>query len=118
MIKITSHIFLYIFAFLLSVYLLITAVIRIKMRFWHTQPVFHIYNLKYWINPPGFINKEPPPVNKFVNLTNNKLITLDSDINVESSTPYIKEICKFSSCSLTNNCGSAKLISTGIFNAS
>jgi hypothetical protein len=44
------------------------------MHFWQTQPVFHIYNLKYWLKPPGTINKQPPPVNKFVNLSNNSLV--------------------------------------------
>jgi hypothetical protein len=75
------------------------------MQFWHTQPVFHIYNLKYWFNPPGFINIAPPAMNKFVNLTNNKLIMLDEDTSASStgtsasstsaSSPSTSEICKF-----------------------
>jgi hypothetical protein len=96
----TSHGILYIFVFILVVYLIIIGFIRIKMRFWHTQPVFHLYNLKYWLNPPGFINLGPPLVNKYVNLINNKLITLDVDGKIivdESKTavPSIEAICKF-----------------------
>ena len=94
--KLTSHGILYIFVFFLVVYLLLTAFIRIKMRFWHTQPVFHFYNLKYWVKPPGFINLGPPPVNKYVNLINNKLITLDVDGKAEvDASPSIEEICQF-----------------------
>jgi len=63
------------------------------MQFWRTQPVFHIYNLKYWIKPPGFINLEPPPVNKFVNLINNKLIPVDSDDPANNL--KLKQICNF-----------------------
>jgi hypothetical protein len=60
------------------------------MNFWHTQPVFHIYNLKYWLKPPGIINKEPPPVNKFVNLSNNKLINLSEEKSI-----LTKQLCNF-----------------------
>jgi len=62
---------------LLTVYIILTAYLRIKMPFWQTQPVFHIYNLSYWLKPPGIINKTPPSLNKFVNLGNNKMIQVD-----------------------------------------
>ena len=75
----TSHTILYVFVVIILLYLTLLATIRLKMQFWHTQPVFHFYNLSYWFNPPGFINKEAPPVNKFVNLINNKLINLSSE---------------------------------------
>jgi hypothetical protein len=100
-INITSHVLLYILVFFIVFYLILRAYFRIKMHFWHTQPVFHIYNLKYWINPPGFINREPPPLNKFVNLINNKLIqvpneVMDSKDNSKDETDIIiKRICKF-----------------------
>ena len=68
--------YIYIFAIILIIYLILCATIRIKMRFWHLQPVFHIYNLRYWLKPPGFIELNPPEVNKYVNLINNKLIVL------------------------------------------
>ena len=81
--------FIYIIATIILFYLSISAFIRLKMHFWHTQPVFHIYNLKYWIKPPGFINLSPPPLNKFVNLINNQLLTL------EAHPIKIKQICHF-----------------------
>ena len=75
----TSHVFLYIIAFIIIIYLIITAFIRVKLNFWLTQPVFHIYNLRFWINPPGLINKELPKINKYVNLVNNKLIKVSNE---------------------------------------
>ena len=99
MININSHFVLYFFVIIIIIYLIFTGYIRINMRFWYTQPVFHIYNLKYWINPPGFINSEPPESNKFVNLINNKLITINSDGNTnnENNTNNIelRKICNF-----------------------
>jgi hypothetical protein len=89
MIKINSHFILYFLTTLLVLYLILLATIRIKMQFWRTQPVFHFYNLKYWWNPPGFINTEPPAVNKYVNLINNKLL------NLSTEEIKIKKICQF-----------------------
>jgi hypothetical protein len=94
MIKLTSHVFLYIFTFIIGIYLIIAGAIRWKMNFWHTQPVFHLYNLNYWLKPPGFINKSPPPVNKFVNLINNKLITIDIEMPQKPSIEH-KQLCNF-----------------------
>ena len=96
MIGIDSHFVLYFFVIIIIIYLIFTAYIRINMRFWYTQPVFHIYNLKYWINPPGFINTEPPESNKFVNLINNKLITINSDGNTNNTDSIeLSKICNF-----------------------
>lgn len=96
MIRVTSHFILYFFVIIIIFYLIFTAYIRINMRFWHTQPVFHIYNLKYWIKPPGFINTEPPESNKFVNLINNKLITINSDGSTNNTDNIeLSKICNF-----------------------
>jgi len=85
---------IYLFAFFIVVYLFLMATIRIKMHFWHTQPVFHLYNLWYWLNPPGIINKEPPPVNKFVNLSNNTLLQAPAEAD-PSNNQLTKQICQF-----------------------
>jgi hypothetical protein len=66
--------FIYLLGFFIAVYIVLSVAIRVNMYFWHTQPVFHIYNLKYWLRPPGIINTAPPPINKFVNLSNNSLV--------------------------------------------
>jgi ribosomal protein S18 acetylase RimI-like enzyme len=88
---------LYIIAFIIIIYLIITAFIRVKLNFWLTQPVFHIYNLKFWVNPPGLINKELPKLNKYVNLVNNKLIKVSNDTTNDSKDKMIEleQICAF-----------------------
>jgi len=82
-------IFIYFLAVFSALYIILAGYLRMKMHFWRTQPVFHIHNLKYWLNPPGTINTEPPPVNKFVNLKNNTMVNV-SDISQNSAT-----ICQF-----------------------
>jgi len=44
--------------------------VKITYKFWAYQPVFHYYNLLYWIYPIGIINKELPESNKFCNFIN------------------------------------------------
>jgi hypothetical protein len=46
---------------LLSLFLFI----KIKFRFWSTQPVFHIYNVKHWIAPCGIVQHDSPPITKY-----------------------------------------------------
>ena len=50
--------------------LLIYIYIRLKFGFWAIQPVFHVYNIKYMINPPGIINDYLPEKNKYTNFKN------------------------------------------------
>lgn len=58
------------------------AYIRIKMKFWHLQPVFHFYKLSYWLSPPGLILASLPQGNKFLNIVNITTVPiLDDDDN-------------------------------------
>jgi ribosomal protein S18 acetylase RimI-like enzyme len=50
-----------IIAILLSLFIFI----KVKFRFWSQQPVFHIYNLRYWLFPPGIVQHNSPPVTKY-----------------------------------------------------
>ena len=36
-----------------------------KYRFWSKQPVFHSYNIWYWLFPPGIIEHSSPKLGKF-----------------------------------------------------
>lgn len=63
--------------YLLIIFFIITIVFRfyvkITYKFWAYQPVFHYYNLFYWIYPIGIVNKDVPESNKycnFINITN------------------------------------------------
>lgn len=43
--------------------------IKVKHRFWSTQPVFHIYNIFYWLFPPGIIQTKHPTPSKYYDPT-------------------------------------------------
>ena len=58
---------LYILLSIAVIYLLIFAFIKLRFRFWSVQPVFHLYNLFYWIWPCGIIEHGQPPKTKFYN---------------------------------------------------
>ncbi len=49
------------------IYLLFIAFIKLKFGFWSKQPVFHLYNLFYWLWPCGIIQHGQPPKTKFYN---------------------------------------------------
>lgn len=85
--------YLYIILFLIIIYLLICAYVKIKFRFWSLQPVFHIYDFIYWINPPGIINNDLPEINKYINFLN---ITTQ---NIQETKEIIlTQMCNFINC--------------------
>ena len=71
---------LYILLIILVVYLVFLAIIKIKLKFWSKQPVFHLHNLFYWANPPGIINHSLPEKNRYVNFTDIEFMKFDNMI--------------------------------------
>ena len=57
----------YIILSILVVFLLVYIYIRFKYGFWFYQPVFHIYDFKYYLFPPGIIDHNLPEKNKYTN---------------------------------------------------
>ena len=51
-------------------YLFLKFFIYKKFGFWAYQPVFHYFNILYWIYPIGVVNNKLPKVNKFCNFLN------------------------------------------------
>jgi GNAT superfamily N-acetyltransferase len=60
----------YILFFGLIIIFLVYIYIRIKYGFWVLQPVFHIYDFGYIMNPPGIIDPYLPIKNKYTNFKN------------------------------------------------
>jgi hypothetical protein len=63
-------IFLYTIGILFIVIFVILSYIKFKYRFWAIQPVFHVYDLPYYLFPPGIINEHLPEKNKYCNFVN------------------------------------------------
>jgi len=67
------YIILYIILFIVIIFMLAMGYIKIRHRFWSKQPVFHYYNLWYWLRPPGIIQHAFPEANEYVNIINVKI---------------------------------------------
>jgi len=84
-------IFLSLITILIVFYLFLVLYLKCKMPFWSKQPVFHLYNLLYWLSgPPGLINPSPPLVNKYVDLFNIKTFSLEDLNNIDIICEFIK----------------------------
>lgn len=82
----------YFILILIIISLIILLYIKIKYRFWIYQPVFHIYDISYMLNPPGIINDKLPLKNKYTNFTNITTSTFEeiSQIKVNKFVNFIK----------------------------
>jgi len=60
----------YILFFTTLIIIVIYIFIRLKFGFWALQPVFHLYDIGYMINPPGIIQNYLPEKNKYTNFKN------------------------------------------------
>lgn len=82
-------------ALLIVFYLFLVLFLKCKMPFWSKQPVFHWYNLMYWLGgPPGLMVKDLPVINKYVDLFNIKTFSL-VDSESEDNKEAIETICEF-----------------------
>jgi hypothetical protein len=82
----------YIIAFIILFIILFFLYIRIKFKFWALQPVFHFYDLYYWIVNVGIIQKELPSKNRYTNFKNIKTISYDilSQQNIKDFTLLVQ----------------------------
>ena len=78
---------LYIILFIVIILILLMGYIKIRHRFWSKQPVFHYYNIFYWMRPPGIICHDIPEANEYVNIINVK--TQDTSSLSETDTTRI-----------------------------
>lgn len=67
----------FIFALIVLLLIVFFIYIRIKFRFWALQPVFHFYDLYYWIANIGIIREDLPSKNRYTNFKNIKTISYD-----------------------------------------
>lgn len=82
--------FIYILLFILIVYIILRAYIKIKYKFWYIQPVFHIYDIFNWIVSNSIIDLSQPEVNKYTNLIKIKTYNIE-----EINTILLDRACHF-----------------------
>lgn len=83
---------IYILTILTILLFFIYAYIRYKYGFWIIQPVFHFYDVSYYVKPPGIIESSLPQKNKYTNFTNieTKEIAMFSDIQKQRFIHFIQ----------------------------
>lgn len=81
-------IILYFFLFMAVMCILIYTYIKITYTFWTLQPVFHVYDIGYFLhlNKFGIIQSNAPQINKFTNLINIKSKAFEDMNDVEINT--------------------------------
>jgi hypothetical protein len=101
--KVNYYLLLYIIIALLLLYIFLVAYIKIKLRFWRTQPVFHIYNLSYWVKTPGIIEVGLPPTenNKYMNHLNIKTYKIVDSLILDQCCHFVKNYYAFHSSTQT-----------------
>ncbi len=70
----------------------ILSYIKIKYGFWVSQPVFHIYDIRYMLYPPGIINRGLPEPNKYTNFKDIETLNYDklSDIKINNFQSFVQ----------------------------
>ena len=58
---------LYILGVIILCIILFFTYVRLKFKFWALQPVFHFYDLYYWVVNVGIIMHELPEKNRYTN---------------------------------------------------
>lgn len=105
--KINYYLLWYLLIAIIVLYILLVAYIKIKLRFWRTQPVFHIYNLLYWFSPPGIIHPQIPETdnNKYMNHLAIKTYAIDNlaDITLDQFCNFVKNYYAFHSFAQNSN---------------
>jgi hypothetical protein len=71
------------FLLIIILYLIFILYVRLKYKFWSIQPVFHFYNILYWIKSPDIIDKKYPLINKYCNFKNIKTIEFNELSNID-----------------------------------
>lgn len=84
---------LYLLLFIFIIIVALCAYIKIQFRFWSEQPVFHVYDFRYYLFPPGIINFELPEKNRWTNFKNIETIKYSDnvDLKLKQFTQFIRQ---------------------------
>jgi hypothetical protein len=68
---------LYYIIIILWILIIIYGYLKVKYRFWYNQPIFHVYDLHYYLYPGIIDNELPEKENMFNNFKNIKTLPFD-----------------------------------------
>ena len=68
----------YVIGFIILLVVFILMYIKIKYKFWALQPVFHVYDIYYWVVNVGIIRHELPEKNRYTNFREIETMEFDN----------------------------------------
>ena len=80
-----KYIFFILICIIFVLFLAFCLYIRFKFAFWRVQPVFHIYDLHYYLFPPGIIEYGVPERNKYCNFKDVETLKFEAVDNYKTS---------------------------------
>jgi len=83
------HVMLYILLFIVIIILILMAYIKAKYKFWTLQPVFHVYDLRYYFFKQGIIMHELPSKNKYCNFKDIETFIYGKNISEYQLTKFL-----------------------------
>jgi len=83
---------LYILLAIVIIILCFAAYVKMKFRFWTLQPVFHFYDFRYYMFPPGIIDHELPEKNKYCNFNAIETLKYESVSELKMN-KFVRFIC-------------------------
>ena len=81
---------LYYIIIILWILIIIYGYIKVKYRFWYNQPIFHIYDLHYYLYPGIIDNELPEEENIFYNFKNIKTLPFEKVIEKDEFISFIQ----------------------------
>jgi hypothetical protein len=83
------HALLYILLIVVIILLILMGYIKAKFKFWTLQPVFHVYDFKYYFFNKGIIMQELPEKNKYCNFKDIETLTYGKNISEHKLTKFL-----------------------------
>jgi len=84
-------IYIYVLSAVIAVTIIIYIYIRLSYGFWYYQPVFHLYDFKYYLFPCGIIQREVPEKNRYTNLINVYTSTSMNERKIKHFVSFIRK---------------------------
>jgi len=81
---------LYYIIIILWILIIIYGYLKVKYRFWYNQPIFHVYDLHYYLYPGIIDNELPEKENMFNNFKNIKTLPFDKVIEKDEFILFIQ----------------------------
>ena len=79
-----------ILSFIIFLIIIFTIVIKLKFRFWSEQPVFHVYDISYYLFYSGIIHDFVPKKTRYTNFKNIETLIFGKNMKQMDPTRFVQ----------------------------